>query len=49
MSVALLLLFTSTVVVDALVRSLENQYPDTGLDVPPARAIVVLGGMPGTT
>jgi uncharacterized SAM-binding protein YcdF (DUF218 family) len=44
-SVALLLLFTSTVVVDALVRSLENQYPDTGLDVPAAQAIVVLSGM----
>jgi len=43
-SVALLLAFSSKVVERALVRSLENQFPDSGLDVPPAQAIVVLGG-----
>src|SRR5580704_1620157 len=43
-SVALLLVFTSNIVSTALVRSLEDQYRDSGLDVPPAQAIVVLGG-----
>src|SRR5271155_103593 len=43
-SVALLLVFSSTVVAKALVRSLEDQYRDSGLDVPSAQAIVVLGG-----
>jgi uncharacterized SAM-binding protein YcdF (DUF218 family) len=41
---ALLLVFSSEFVSHALVRSLENQYQDSGLDVPPAQAIVVLGG-----
>jgi len=51
MAVALLLVFASRIVEGALVRSLENQYRDSGLDVPPAQAIVVLGGtirMPST-
>jgi uncharacterized SAM-binding protein YcdF (DUF218 family) len=43
-AVSLLLVFTCGVVADALVGSLENQYHDSGLDVPPAQAIVVLGG-----
>lgn len=43
-AVALLLLFSSRVVERALVRSLEDQYLDSGMDVPPAQAIVVLGG-----
>jgi uncharacterized SAM-binding protein YcdF (DUF218 family) len=43
-AIALLLVFTSRVTVGALVGSLENQYRDSGLDVPPAQAIVVLGG-----
>ena len=43
-SVALLLIFSSTVVAKALMRSLEDQYRDSGLDVPTAQAIVVLGG-----
>jgi uncharacterized SAM-binding protein YcdF (DUF218 family) len=43
-SVALLLLFTSSIVAGALVHSLEDQYRDPGLDVPSAQAIVVLGG-----
>jgi len=43
-SVALLLVFTSTVMATALMHSLEDQYRDPGLDVPPAQAIVVLGG-----
>jgi uncharacterized SAM-binding protein YcdF (DUF218 family) len=43
-SIALLLVFTSNIVSTALVRSLEDQYRDSGLDVPPAQAIVVLGG-----
>jgi hypothetical protein len=38
-SVALLLVFTSTVVENALVRSLEDQYRDPGLDVPPAHLL----------
>jgi uncharacterized SAM-binding protein YcdF (DUF218 family) len=39
------LLFASTKFVErALVLSLENQSHDAGLDVPPAQAIVVLGG-----
>jgi hypothetical protein len=44
LSVAFLLVFSSKVVSNALVRSLEDQYHDYGLDVPPAQAIVVLGG-----
>jgi|SRR5579862_664356 len=44
LSVALLLIFSSPIVAGALVRSLENQYRDPGLDVPAAQAIVVLGG-----
>jgi uncharacterized SAM-binding protein YcdF (DUF218 family) len=43
-SVGLLLLFTSSFVAGALVHSLEDRYGDPGLDVPPAQAIVVLGG-----
>ena len=43
-AVALLLVFTTRFVSNALVRSLEDQYRDSGLDVPPAQAIVVLGG-----
>jgi uncharacterized SAM-binding protein YcdF (DUF218 family) len=43
-AIALLLVFTSRVTVGALVGSLKNQYRDSGLDVPPAQAIVVLGG-----
>jgi uncharacterized SAM-binding protein YcdF (DUF218 family) len=43
-AIALLLVFTSRVVSNALVRSLEDQYHDSGLNVPPAPAIVVLGG-----
>src|ERR1022692_4565068 len=43
-AVALLLVFTSSVVANALVRSLEDQYRDYGLDVPPRQAMVVLGG-----
>ena len=43
-SIAILLIFTSKLVSNALVRSLEDQYQDHGLDVPPAQAIVVLGG-----
>jgi len=43
-SVALLLIFTSSIVASALVHSLEDQYRDPGLDVPQAQAIVVLGG-----
>jgi len=43
-SVALLLVFTSAAMTRALVRSLEDQYRDSGLDVPQAQAIVVLGG-----
>jgi uncharacterized SAM-binding protein YcdF (DUF218 family) len=43
-SIALLLIFTLKLVSNALVRSLEDQYQDQGLDVSPAQAIVVLGG-----
>src|ERR1035438_568633 len=43
-AVVLLLAFASEFVSKALVRSLEDQYQDAGLDVPPAQAIVVLGG-----
>jgi uncharacterized SAM-binding protein YcdF (DUF218 family) len=43
-SVVLLLVCTSGVLEGMLVGSLENQYPDCGLEVPPAQAIVVLGG-----
>jgi uncharacterized SAM-binding protein YcdF (DUF218 family) len=43
-AVALLVVFTSSVVSNALVRPLEDQYHDSGLDVPTAQAIVVLGG-----
>jgi len=43
-AVVLLLAFSSKFVSGALVRSLEDQYQDSGLDVPPAQAIVVLGG-----
>jgi uncharacterized SAM-binding protein YcdF (DUF218 family) len=44
-SVALLLVFTSSFLVGALVGSLEDQYPDAAVDVPPAQAIVVLSGI----
>jgi uncharacterized SAM-binding protein YcdF (DUF218 family) len=43
-AVVLLLAFSSKLVSGALVRSLEDQYQDAGLEVPPAPAIVVLGG-----
>src|ERR1017187_2308826 len=43
-AVAFLRLFSSKVVERALVRSLEDQYRDSGMDVPTAQAIVVLGG-----
>jgi uncharacterized SAM-binding protein YcdF (DUF218 family) len=43
-AVVLLLAFASEFVSKALVRSLEGQYQDSGLDVSPAQAIVVLGG-----
>jgi uncharacterized SAM-binding protein YcdF (DUF218 family) len=43
-SLALLLVFASTEVATTLAGSLESQYRDSGLDVPPAQAIVVLGG-----
>jgi uncharacterized SAM-binding protein YcdF (DUF218 family) len=43
-SAALLLAFSSKVVERPLVRSLEGQSSDSGMDVPPAQAIVVLGG-----
>ena len=43
-AVALLLVFSSRFESHVLVSSLENQYPDSGLNVPPAQAIVVLGG-----
>ena len=43
-AVVLLLAFSSKLVSGALVRSLEDQYQDSGLDVPPPQAIVVLGG-----
>jgi len=49
-SIALLLIFGSGLVATALARSLESQSRDSGLNVPPAQAIVVLGGaihMPG--
>jgi uncharacterized SAM-binding protein YcdF (DUF218 family) len=51
-SVVLLLTFSSPIVARALMHSLEDQYRDTGLDVAPAQAIVVLGGaihMPSDT
>jgi uncharacterized SAM-binding protein YcdF (DUF218 family) len=43
-SVALLLVFTSSFVARPLVHSLEDRFPDLGLDAPSAQAIVVLGG-----
>ncbi|HUD99496.1 MAG TPA: YdcF family protein [Bryobacteraceae bacterium] len=43
-SIGLLLIFTSTFASKRLIRSLEDQYPDHGLDVSQAQAIVVLGG-----
>jgi len=43
-ALALLLVCSSKIGERALVVSLENQYRDTGMDVPPAQAIVVLGG-----
>ena len=43
-AVVLLLAFSSKPVSGAMVRSLEDQYHDSGMDVPPAQAIVVLGG-----
>ena len=43
-SVLLLLVFSTSFVPDLLVHSLEDQYRDTGMDVPAAQAIVVLGG-----
>jgi uncharacterized SAM-binding protein YcdF (DUF218 family) len=44
LSVALLLAFSCKVVERPLVRTLEDQSRDSGLDVPLAQAIVVLGG-----
>jgi len=43
-SVTFLVVFSSTIPSSALVRSLEDQYPDSGMEVPAAQAIVVLGG-----
>src|SRR5271163_3889692 len=43
-SVALLLVFTSSFVARPLVHSLEDRFPDLGMDAPSAQAIVVLGG-----
>ena len=43
--VLLLLVFSSPMVADALLHSLEDQYPDVPMEaVPTAQAIVVLGG-----
>jgi uncharacterized SAM-binding protein YcdF (DUF218 family) len=44
LSLALLLAFSCDVVARALMRPLEDQSRDSGLDVPSAQAIVVLGG-----
>ena len=41
---ALLLVFSSPIVAGALIHSLEDQYPDPGLNAPTAQAVVVLGG-----
>jgi uncharacterized SAM-binding protein YcdF (DUF218 family) len=43
-SLALLLIFTSSIVAGGLVHSLEDQYRDAALDASPAQAVVVLGG-----
>ena len=43
-SVLVLVVFSTKIGERALVLSLENQTRDVGLDVPPAQAIVVLGG-----
>ena len=44
-AIFLLMIFSSSIVSWALSRSLENQYPDTGIDaLSRAQAIVVLGG-----
>jgi len=43
-SILVLVIFSTSFVPNLLVRSLEEQYRDAGVDVPPAQAIVVLGG-----
>jgi uncharacterized SAM-binding protein YcdF (DUF218 family) len=44
-ALCLLSVFSSSSVSRALLRSLEDQYPDRGMEaIPPAQAIVVLGG-----
>lgn len=44
-AVFILMIFSSPTISGALLRSLENQYPDTGIDaLSRAQAIVVLGG-----
>lgn len=44
LSVAVLLVFSTAFIEGALVRSLEDQYPDPGPNIAPAQAIIVLGG-----
>jgi uncharacterized SAM-binding protein YcdF (DUF218 family) len=45
LALALIVIFASPATSEALLRSLENQHPDTPVDsMPPAQAIVVLGG-----